>query len=105
MTEDTAPKEGVVGDPNPGEEVESTQPIHERARAIAFIVDDEIADIIYTDDTLSAIFLSEPKMIEVTSLMADPLLHPATGWGYDSDTNSFIGRDAEDNVVSLTPTE
>ena len=104
MTEDTGPKDGLPGDPNP-QEVESSTPIHERARAIAFIVDDEVADIIYTDDRLSAIFLSAPVMVELTSLMADPLLHPATGWGYDSETNSFIGRDAEDNVVSLTPTE
>ena len=104
MTEDTGPKDGLPGDPNP-QEVESSTPIHERARAIAFIVDDEVADIIYTDDRLSAIFLSAPVMVEPTSLMADPLLHPATGWGYDSETNSFIGRDAEDNVVSLTPTE
>jgi hypothetical protein len=100
MTEETGPKEGVVGDINPPTEV-NTAPIHEQARAIAFVVDDEIAEIIFTDDRLAAVFLSDPTIIEITSLMSDPLLHPATGWGYDSDTNSFIGRDSEDNVVSL----
>jgi hypothetical protein len=109
MSADLDPKDTgdgpVSGAPEGHEEVVSTAPVHEQARAIAFVVDDEVADIIFTDDRLSAIFLSQPKMVEITSIMADPLLHPATGWGYDSETNSFIGRDSEDNVVALTPTE
>jgi hypothetical protein len=99
--EGEVPAQGVVDGAMMNEEDLVTTPVHERARAIAFIVDDEVAEIIFTDDRLSAVFLSDPKIVEITSLMSDPLLHPATGWGYDSDTNSFIGRDSEDNVVSL----
>jgi len=33
---------------------------------IAFVIDDEVVDILHTDSRLAAIFLSEPKIIDVT---------------------------------------
>ena len=33
---------------------------------IAFIIDDEVVDILHTDSRLAAIFLSEPKIVDVT---------------------------------------
>jgi hypothetical protein len=77
------------------------KPVHERAQAIAFVVDDEVVDIIYTDDRLAAMFMSDPTVVDITHLVSDPLLHPAVGWAYDADTNTFIGRDGDGEPVSI----
>jgi len=35
---------------------------------VAFIIDNQVVDIIHTDDRLAAIFLSEPLMVDVTDV-------------------------------------
>lgn len=94
-----APVEGAA-DPNTPSL--PSAPVYEQAIAVAIIVDNEVADILYTNDELSAAFLSAPKFVNVTSLMSDPFLHPAKGWAYDEDSNSFIGRDGSGEPVSLS---
>ena len=79
-----------------------TRPVYEQALAIAIIVDDEVVDILYTNDVLAAAFTSQPKFRDVSLLMADPLLHPGRGWAFEEETNSFIGRNANDEPVSLS---
>lgn len=92
--------EGVVVEADP-KAIDPVGPLHEKATAIAIIVDDEVVDILYTNDVLAAAFLSQPKLVDVTTLMADPFVHPASGWAYDEEQNSFIGMDNEGNAVSL----
>lgn len=77
------------------------RPVHEKAQAIAFIVNDEVVDIIYTDERLSAMFMSDPTVVDITHLMSNPLLHPATGWAYDEENQAFIGRDNDGEPVSI----
>jgi hypothetical protein len=51
---------------------------------IAFILDNVVADVIYTDERLAAIFLSDPVVIDVTDhqdvaiVTADSTYDPAT---------------------------
>lgn len=55
---------------------------------VAFIIDNEIVDIIHTDDRLAAIFLSDPVMIDVTGreLVKDGII---IGGTYDPATGNF----------------
>lgn len=52
---------------------------------IAFIIDNEVVDIIHTDDRLAAIFLSEPLMVDVTDVEGGVLISST----YDSKTGKF----------------
>lgn len=38
---------------------------------IAFVLDDRVVDVLHTDDRLASIFLSEPKILDVTQWMLD----------------------------------
>lgn len=55
---------------------------------VAFIIDNELVDIIHTDDRLAAIFLSDPVMIDVSDreLVKDGIIIGAT---YDPSTGKF----------------
>ena len=39
--------------------------------AIAFVIDGVVADLLFTEDRLAAILLSEPTMVEVTKFVQD----------------------------------
>jgi len=56
---------------------------------IAFIIDNELVDILHTDDRLAAIFLSQPTIIDISDLL--PLKeHGITiGSTYNPETNTF----------------
>lgn len=56
---------------------------------LAFIIDGEVADILHTDDRLSAIFLSQPKVLDITALMANPETEVVVGSLYNEATNEF----------------
>ena len=64
---------------------------------IAFVIDGMVVDVLHSDDRLAAIFLSEPKMFDVTEYYEkDPNLNMG-GWVYDGE--KFI--DVTNNVESL----
>ena len=52
---------------------------------VAFIIDNEVVDIIHTDDRLAAIFLSEPLMVDVTDI-EDGVFISST---YNPETGTF----------------
>jgi hypothetical protein len=35
---------------------------------VAFIIDDQVIDVLHTDERLAAIFLSQPTVVDVTNL-------------------------------------
>jgi hypothetical protein len=56
---------------------------------IAFIIDNEVVDILHTDDRLAAIFLSEPVIKDVTSLQPFDESNVAVGSIYDAKTDTY----------------
>jgi len=56
---------------------------------LAFILDGEVADVIHTDDRLSAIFLSNPLVINVTDQFNNDATSVLPGYKYDSTTGTF----------------
>jgi hypothetical protein len=38
---------------------------------LAFVIDDEVVDVLHTDERLGAIFLSDPLIIDVSNLVDD----------------------------------
>lgn len=60
---------------------------------IAFILDNEIVDILHTDERLSAIFLSEPKIIDVTGQLVENDGIVRVGSKYNPETNTFYNED------------
>lgn len=56
---------------------------------IAFVIDNEIADILHTDERLAAIFLSSPVIVDVTEKMALGVESMIVGSIYDPETNTF----------------
>lgn len=71
-------------------------------KATALVIDDQIVDILYTDENMSAILLSNPVILDVTEAMNDPILskRPSRGWAYNPEENSLIGNnDGNDPIV------
>lgn len=56
---------------------------------LAFIIDGEVADILHTDERLSAIFLSQPQVLDVTAVLETDSTAVAPGMIYDSGLNTF----------------
>ena len=52
---------------------------------IAFVIDNEVVDVLHTDERLGAIFLSEPTIVDVT----DKLDTATVGASYDPSTGVF----------------
>jgi hypothetical protein len=51
---------------------------------LAFIIDNEVVEIMNTDNRLAAIFLSEPTIVEINE---EDGIYP--GMTYDKESNSF----------------
>ena len=67
---------------------------------LAFVIDGEVADILHTDERLSAIFTSNPLVLNVTDIMASD--HPVlVGSTYDAATGTFT----DPAPVDLAPAE
>jgi hypothetical protein len=60
---------------------------------IAFIIDNEVVDILHTDERLAAIFLSEPKMVDVTGQLVENEGVVRVSSKYNPDTNTFYNED------------
>ena len=54
---------------------------------LAFIIDNEVVDILHTDERLAAIFLSNPIVVDVTG--TDGSVIAVVGSGYDPETGAF----------------
>jgi hypothetical protein len=64
------------------------QTIAEMAPArIAFIIDGVVADVLNTDDRLAAIFLSQPKAVDVTEISQSEFI--TSGYLYNEELNTF----------------
>jgi hypothetical protein len=60
---------------------------------IAFIIDNEVVDILHTDERLAAIFLSEPKIVDVTGQLLENDGIVKVSSKYDPETNTFYNED------------
>ena len=54
---------------------------------IAFIIDGVVQDILNTDNRLAAIFLSQPKIVDITEVNGSEPIN--FGYIYNEDLNSF----------------
>jgi hypothetical protein len=52
---------------------------------LAFILDDQVVDVIHTDERMAAIFLSQPLVLDVTPAEGEEL-NVHVGDGYDNGT-------------------
>lgn len=66
---------------------------------IAFIIDNQVVDVLHTDDRLGAIFLSEPVIVDVTDLFNENKM-VLPGDTYDPETKTFSRV-----LAPTTPTE
>jgi hypothetical protein len=62
---------------------------------IAFVLDNEIVDILHTDERLAAIFTSNPIIIDVTNNMIEDGGTSGVGSIYDPETQTFSIRSEE----------
>lgn len=82
MTESEAPK---VEEP-----VSNLPPVK-----LAFIIDGEVVDILHTDERLAAIFLSEPKIVDVSDKLPLNDNGIVVGASYNEETGVFTAPPAE----------
>ena len=59
---------------------------------IAFIIDNEVADILHTDERLSAIFLSNPLILDVTEQYNLDPNSVKPGMIYNPEDNTYSER-------------
>lgn len=62
---------------------------------LAYIIDNEIVDILHTDERLGAIMLSKPLIIDISDNFYDEENRPTilVGALYDPETNSFTNQE------------
>ena len=58
-------------------------------KKIAFIINNEVVEILHTDERLSAIFLSNPVTRDITAEMDNPDENIWLGATYDPETNTY----------------
>lgn len=66
---------------------------------LAFIVDNEVADILHTDERLSAIFLSNPKIVDITEKLNNNPGIITPGMIYNPETDEYYMPEQESNNV------
>lgn len=70
------------------ENLQTTETIQTLAPArIAFIIDGVVQDVLNTDDRLAAIFLSQPKVVDVSEISESEFI--TSGYTYDEASNTF----------------
>ena len=58
---------------------------------LAFILDNEVVDILHTDDRLAAIFLSNPKIVDITEkIKTEGVTAVLVNSIYDEVSNTFL---------------
>jgi hypothetical protein len=66
---------------------------------IAFIIDGVVADVLNTDDRLAAIFLSQPKVVDVTEISQSEFI--TSGYLYNEELNTFTKFAVEEFPVPI----
>jgi len=61
---------------------------------IAFVIDNEVVEIFHTDNRMAAIWLSEPKIVDVTDLF-EANKEIRYGYIYDPETGEFSHPDTK----------
>lgn len=65
---------------------------------LAFVIDGGVVDVLHTDDRLASIFLSQPTVVDVTSLYQENEEgFNIVAWKYNSETNEFTSPGAQTN--------
>jgi len=63
----------------------SSEEIYKNKTVVAFVVENEVAEVLIADEKLGAILLSNPKIIDITG--RDTAIDgPNPGWYYDNGT-------------------
>jgi hypothetical protein len=62
---------------------------------VAFVLDNEIVDILHTDERLAAIFTSNPIIVNITGNMIEDGGTAGVGSIYDPETQTFSIRSEE----------
>lgn len=57
---------------------------------LAFILDNEVADILHTDERLSAIFLSNPLVLDITEKLSQNISSVRPGMKYNVETDEYF---------------
>lgn len=69
---------------------------------IALIIDGVVADVLNTDDRLASIFLSQPKIVDVTEISESEFI--TSGYLYNEELNTFTKFAVEEVPGSVTDT-
>jgi hypothetical protein len=62
---------------------------------IAFVIDNEVVDVLHTDARLGAIFLSEPLILDVSDQAEGIAIQGLVGASYDPATGVFTSPETE----------
>ena len=81
---------------------EQVNPLDHVPYKLAFILDGEVADILHTDERLSAIFLSNPLVLDISQQLASNPSAIMPHYLYNAETGEFT---APPEVAPATPTE
>jgi hypothetical protein len=65
---------------------------------LAFIIDNEVADILHTDERLAAIFLSNPTILDITEKMENNPGSISPGMIYNPDTQEYSLPEQDSDV-------
>lgn len=69
---------------------------------VAFIIDGEVVDILHTDERLAAIFMSDPKVIDITDRLNVEGIGVTSQ--YDEETDTFtLPVHSQDKVLPVNP--
>lgn len=73
-----------------GDKVNEPQELHNKNNlySVAFVLDDEVQEVIRAEEKIAAILLSEPTIIDITNLDQKPTI----GWKYNSETGEFLNE-------------
>jgi hypothetical protein len=72
------------------------------AKKIAFVIDDQIVEVLHTNETLGAILLSNPTIVDISSVYGDVTNNPGIGWIHNLEDNSIVGNNIRGETVSLS---
>lgn len=59
---------------------------------LALVIDNEVVDIMRTEERLMAILTSEPKIVDLT----ERDYHVHVGWNYIEETGEFVANETEE---------
>lgn len=66
---------------------------------LAFIIDNEVVDVLHTDDRLAAIFLSNPLVLDVTEKIHNNPQSIIPGMLYNQETQEYYIKQEEEADV------